>query len=308
MRERWYRGYGLLIRSELALPEFEAAAPGVPDVTLRLDPAGDGADHGPAGEDFVPAPGGGFVLDLAGIGCFLVRDGREIVLTPAPGADPGLVRLFTVGSAFGMLLHQRGVPVMHGAAIDTGNGAVIVVGETGAGKSTLAAQLGRAGLAVLGDDVMPVWPGRDGGFEVIPGSRVSKLWSDALAGLGVAPDGLEPVANRAEKFYFPNPGRIDGGPRALAGILELATHDGPPRIAQLSPLEAVRAVAEHTYRPGYVGLLGREAAHFRRCAALAARVPVARLLRPRGFAQAGETVALLIRHWGVSAPARSVTG
>jgi hypothetical protein len=164
-----YRGYGLSLVSELELPEF-LPTPAVddPDIRIRLDAVVEAAqagntkmDNDNAEGEFIAAGQGGHLLRIPGVAVYQVTGGREIRIAVEPGADPGLVRLFTIGSAMGMALHQRGVMVLHGATIARGGvgGRVarIIVGDSGAGKSTLAARLGRAGCAVLGDDTMALW-------------------------------------------------------------------------------------------------------------------------------------------------------
>jgi hypothetical protein len=310
-----FRGYGLSLVSDLDLPEYlPEPATGEPDIRIRLDP---GAldrwkDSAGAEGEFVPAPDGGHLLWVSGVAVYHVTGGCEIGIAVEPGADPGMVRLFTIGSAMGMALHQRGVLVLHGATVSRGGLARIFVGDSGAGKSTLAARLGRAGCTVLGDDTMALWsaPGGQGGRWLWQGSRVFKLWEDSIAAMGIGVEGLARLGNRHNKYYMPNPGpeagagASIGGGAALAEVLVLETGDGPPRIEPLHGLQALRAVAEHTYRPEYVPLLGREAEHFRQCGSLTRDVPVSRLVRPWGLESIGDTIDLVLRHWDASGAAR----
>ena len=310
MGDHWYRGFGLWLRSDLALPELLPAATAAdPDIRIRVTPeaarqwAASGAIEA-EWPSFVAAPGGGFVMRVAGICDYWVRDGGEIGLSPADDAEPASVRLFLIGSALGMALHQRGMLVLHGATVLREGGATIFVGESGQGKSTLAASLGRAGHAILGDDTMPLWPRAAGGFEVWPGSRMFKLWSNTIEALGETVDGLESVGRRFDKFFVPNEAQApdEAVPINEVILLEAAEAGSEPVLEPLAGLEALRVISEHTYRPEYVSLLGREAEHFRQCSGLAGNIAVARLRRPWDMGRIGDTLALLRAHWSLAEP------
>ncbi|MFN8443097.1 MAG: hypothetical protein U0175_20150 [Caldilineaceae bacterium] len=70
--------------------------------------------------------------------------------------DAGQLPLADGGAPLLTLLHwwlgQRGYQVVHGAAVGTSAGAVLLVGKSGSGKSTTALACLNAGLAYLGDD------------------------------------------------------------------------------------------------------------------------------------------------------------
>ena len=308
MKEHWYRGFGLWLISELALKELLPVAPVAdPDIQIRFAPeaalqwVNSGANEA-EWPSFVPAPDGGFVMRVAGVCDYWVRGGREIGLAPAAGADPASVRLFLIGSAIGMAFHQRGMLVLHGATVVREGGATIFVGDSGQGKSTLAAGLGRVGHAILGDDTMPLWPRAGGAFEVWPGSRMFKLWSSTIDALGVTADGLESVGPRFDKFFVPNDAQAPDAavPISEVVLLEAAEAGSEPMLERLAGLEALRVISEHTYRPEYVPLLGREAEHFRLCSGLAGNITVGRLRRPWDIERIGETLALLRAHWSVA--------
>ena len=294
-REHWYRAHGLLLRSELALPEFAPFGPGEADVTIRV--LGE-APSRPLTDDplHYAVHGEEAELALATVGRLLVRSGKEILVTPEQGHDPGHLRLFVLGSGMGMLFHQRGQLVLHGAAIVRHGGVSVFVGPSGAGKSTLAAYLGRAGFPVLADDTLALHQAGDG-FVAYPGSGLFKIWADALEGLEVESEALTPVALRDEKYFLPNRSVAPDRPVPLAEAIVLDAGEGAPRLAPVGPLEALALVAQNAYRPEFVELMDRQADHFRLSARLIETVAVRRLTRPRDATLLPDTVALLHRHW-----------
>lgn len=149
-----YRAYGLGIHCDFQLPEF-VAADGNCDVVIRLDPNEPPADM-LAEEPHVEFRAGEAILAFQHVGVFRVRDGREISVNPAPGADLSLVRLYLVGKVLATLLYQRGLLVLHASAVEVDGQAVCFMGTSYFGKSSLAASLHRCGHKIVADDVTAV--------------------------------------------------------------------------------------------------------------------------------------------------------
>ena len=79
-----------------------------------------------------------------------------------------------------------------GAAVAGPDGAVLLLGATGTGKSTLAAALMRRGLRLLADDAAPLVLDEGGNAKVRPVWPELILWDDALCALfGEAPPWLQ---------------------------------------------------------------------------------------------------------------------
>jgi hypothetical protein len=149
-----YRAYGLDILSDFPMPEFHPLANGRGDVAIRLEPCEPPLHM--ADDSYVEVQPGEAFLKYQRAGVFRIRNGREIAISPAPGADLALVRLYLVGKVFATLLYQRGLLVLHASAIDVDGQAVCFIGNCHFGKSSLAASLHRGGCRVVADDVTAV--------------------------------------------------------------------------------------------------------------------------------------------------------
>jgi hypothetical protein len=297
-----YVAYGLAISSEVRLPELEVGD-GAPDVVLRLGNVVPKPLEPHVTEEGIWATEDEACRTMANVATCLVRRGREIIVDPAPGVDERLLRLSILGPALALVLHQRGRFVLHASAVGTAYGAVAFAGRSGCGKSTLAAALHARGCALVADDLTAV----DTSPEcptVSPGFPQLKLWSEAVASLGEAPEALPRLhpefdkrARRATRGF---------SHRALPLRRIYLLGEGPrPAIEPLPSHEALLALIPHWYGFRFGHQLLRvgdaAAANFRRCASLAKCVDVRRLVRPRELGALDE-VARLVERDLASAP------
>lgn len=236
--------------------------------------------------------GEGLVLNLPGLVRFTVVGGTEILVEAEADAPARNVRLYLLGSAFGALLHQRGLLPLHANVIDLGGRAVAFMGASGAGKSTLAAWFGARGYRILADDVCVVARGEAGPLAV-PGLPRLRLWRDALEARAMNPDDYARSFDDQDKFDVPASG---GGGEAvpLAAVYTLVR--GNPGIGRLVGARAVEALVANTYRGEYVGAIGGTARHFADCVRIARQVPVFRASRTWGYEEFDEEAERLEAH------------
>ena len=296
----WYRAFGLLIRSDLTLPEYRLAEPGDADIVIR---SGDVAREmrNRLAQDVADIRGAhltdrGVLLHVERVGDFVIRDGREIFLTPLPEVEMDLLRLYLIGSVMGTLFHQRGTFILHGAAVLTPHGASAFVGPSGAGKSTLAAHLAAAGYPALADDTLPLFE-QCGEVFSWPGAQVFKMWDDALQGLGKTTEDLAPVSRRYGKYFLENPLGAEDVPAKVQEvfILEQGVEFS---IHPISVIDAISALNDNTYRREFIGLLGQEQEYLKQLGRLAGAMKFYRFARPDDAARIPESVEVLQSHWG----------
>lgn len=289
-----YQVFGLIIRSDLPLPElFEAASAIEPDVVIRLASIPDRSEPG------LRVHGEGLLLSVPEVARYSIRRGREIVVDPEPSAHPRNVRLFLLGSAFGALLHQRGLLPLHANAVEIDGAAVAFMGESGAGKSTLAAWFHDRGHRIVADDVCVVSFADDGEAVAHPGLPRLRLWDEAL----------EATGRKVEDFPQSYVG--DDGWNKFDVAIGRATavdRDLPVRAAYLlergqafetQPLhgiEAAETVFAHTYRGAFVAAAKSELSHWNACLRFVRAVPLFRLVRPWGLSCLDDHCQVVLRH------------
>jgi len=294
-----YRAFGLNIVSDMELPELPPILGPHASIDLRIESGSQKTAFmlPDAALDFHRTPDGVCALRVNGVADFWVHQGSLIRMAIFADADEGMARLYLLGSAMGMALHQRGWMVMHASAVLQGGAVSLFVGDSGAGKSTLAAAFCRAGFGVLADDVMPIRVTGTGKFEVWPGARSFKLWADSLKVFGMERGLLSPIANRTEKYFVMNGLPVADAAYPLAEIIVLDTcaEEEMASLHILPKLESIRAISSNTYRPEYIDVLGRRSEHFKQCAELSAAIPVRRFRRPWKFENINSAVDILKR-------------
>lgn len=290
-----YSCYGLHIRSELELPELASHvhAEGAVDLVLRIArvPA-DGFVESDRISQVIWVDEDTQRLQIKGLARYEMNAGREIIIDPAPDGDPLAVRTFLLGAALGTALMQRGYLLLHGNAIRIGDACMICIGNSKAGKSTLAAAFLQRGHEVLADDVTPV---RDDGMA-LPGFPRIKLWQDAADRLGIATQGLMPVLTGLEKFNLPlQSRRATPQPLPVRWIYLLDWHDQPDvQMTSINGMARFATLNEHTYRRRFMQGGDRLSNHLSQCAALSKSARIVRIARPAGGAHPVEETVRLI--------------
>ena len=219
-----YPCFDFLLRSQIALPELvagEARDPAVPIVDIRIAPLPETLPGTHTIGHGLQVSDDAVLLTVNKIARFLIRGGNEIVVDPMDGAAERNVRLFLLGSALGVLCHQRGALLLHANAIVAADGAFAFAGDSGAGKSTLAAHFERAGYEILCDDVCMIRFDDGGQPFAWPGLPRLKLWGDAAEAFGYDRGALDVAVDGMDKYHVPFARRIASRPIAFRRLYVL---------------------------------------------------------------------------------------
>ena len=274
-----YSVYGLTVESAIPCPGLSPGE-GPTDATVRFGTVARHPEASAAGVLY-RTHDGAFVFALDGIARFLVTGGREIIVEPAPRVDHDTVRIFLLGSAFGALLHQRGVLPLHASAVEIDGRCVAFAGPSGYGKSTLAAAFHRRGHPLVSDDVLAVEARGADPPLAYPGLPEIKLWEDALDKLEISAEGLRRIRPELAKSRLPIADRHQKPlPLSRVYLLTLRQADGI-EIEPVAGMIKLEALAEVTYRRRFVDDLGGQREHFELCVAVSRHVALRKVSRPR---------------------------
>jgi hypothetical protein len=281
-----YTAYGLRIHSALPLPELiadrSATEADVADVIIRFGHVNHQPPEGDFTEGYVCTLPEGAYIFVEQVGAILTRAGNEIVVMPDPDVEERVLRLFLLGPALGLILHQRKLLTLHASAVAVAGSAVIFLGRSGEGKSTMAAALHARGHALVTDDVVALDQGGIRAPAVLPGFPQIKLWPDTAAALGNAPEILPRLHPDLEKRAQ----RVGHDfPQCALPVsrIYVLTEGAQFRTEILSAQQAFAYLMQHSYAVGLLGPTGATPDHFRQCVEFARRVSVYRMERPRSL-------------------------
>ena len=279
-----YTAYGLHIRSPVALPftRRPGSRRDAPDVLIRFGetPAAlpapvDSTDSGKITREIAP---GAFLLNMTGYARCLVTDGRNVVIEPLGGEEQHFESILTKPVMIA-LLQQRGVATFHAGAIAAQAGAVLFLGDSRSGKSSLAGALVARGYDLLSDELTGVVLGADGRPEVLPAFPRIRLEQDVLDSLGWRAQGRPRPAGDSK---YPVPvERFRATPLNPCAAFILMSSDRPDIEVELAPpADVPEWLKEHTRRRRFVRALGQYRSHFHVVTAFAKSVPVFLVTRP----------------------------
>jgi len=296
---RHYRIGGLLVESSLELQGAIPAKPDrAPDVVVRTGRVPTELANATAtGPNWV-ASADTFLLSLPRVARYLIVAGREIEIELEPGAELADAQVYLLGTAFGILQHQRGRMVLHASAIAVGDKAALFSGPSGAGKSTLAAALNRRGYPCVSDDVCGI--DFDSGAPIVmPDGRMLKLWSDTVSHLAMGERQGPAIRRRIDKYYIePESTAVDRDlPVAAVYVLRVAGPDRKAGVGRLGAADAALLLRRNAYRPRIIKEIGLEAAYLRWSSDLQRGAGVFSLTRPFDLAAMPEVIGWLEDHW-----------
>lgn len=134
----------------------------------------------------------------------------------------------------------------HAGAVERDGNVVVVLGQSGHGKSTLTAALVQAGWRYVTDELVAVTVGATS-FDVTPYARPLDLNASSLDRLGI--DGPDLVTGSRKNKVFPTRlGQVSAGGRVAAiVVLTGEAAESGPAVADLPAAEAVMAILGLTF-------------------------------------------------------------
>lgn len=201
MNKFYYRIYGLTIVSEIKIQEaYECEITNTPDVEVVFGEIPEflrdakAKGYGTWTGDFVNA-----WFNTPGAAQYYIEHGRKIIVEPEENANMDLVCSMILSAGLCLVLLQRNEPVMHGSAIAIDNEAVMICGESGAGKSTITLELLKRNVGFLADDTVRLRIEPSGVFAE-PTYPQQKLCRDQVEKYDFATEKLRYVDEFRDKF------------------------------------------------------------------------------------------------------------
>jgi hypothetical protein len=234
----------------------------------------------------------GVVLELDKVGTFLIRNGSEVLVDPEPGVPDDDLQPFLTGPVMAILLHQRGLLVLHSSAVMIDGVAVCFLGNKGYGKSTIASQLFARGHKLISDDLAPLFFENDGPV-MFPGFPKIKLYEDSIHAVGSDPFDFPLVHRFIEKRSFRCVDNFFADPIKLGCVFVLADSD-ETATRKLSRRQAFFEVTRNSFLCRYLEALNGQNQHFAQCQMVVKTTPFFALDRPLRFDAVDEVCEVVV--------------
>jgi hypothetical protein len=296
-----YHLYGVRLHSAWALPYSRAAQPYVADIALtrRAAPffsaARSEAERQPQRR---PSHVEGQLADRRTYLCwpgqfeFLISaDGRQIAGRPLRNGTVEGFHTYLLGQALSFALIGQGLDPLHATVVTIDGGAAAFLGDSGYGKSSLAAAFIGAGHRLLTDDLLIVTSG-PGGLAAHPGPPRLKLYPQSARRLLPSARGARMMRSTPKLLFRLSSRQVAPGPAGLRVMYVITPPGSRPTqggaatarvtIRRLGARQACLALLRNTFNTS-VRDPDRLARQFALTVRLASSVAVKSVSYPRSF-------------------------
>lgn len=295
MDKYYYKVYGLILESEICIPELLTVESGeyndrvyikysdMPQEIKNKISQNKKFDFGKEEAWFV-------IDDIA---IFRVCNGNEITVESL-GGSKDKIKAFILGSSLGCILIQRNIPAIHGGTIISNNKAVIITGDMGAGKSTLTSSLRMNGYKFLSDDVSAINL-KDDCAVVKAAYPQQKLCRDCAVRLGLNLEGLKSVEDGRDKFIVVCKDQFEEEDKVLHSVFHIVVNEEIQDISihEVKGIEKMRALIKNIYRVDIAAEMGFEGQYFDNIIKIAKYIKFYKIERPKDVLCIDEEVELV---------------
>ena len=218
-------------------------------------------------------------------GYYLVRNGNEILYEPKEEPLNDMIKSFILGYCISLVLLQRKILAIHCSAVclpdgENDDGAILISGTTGAGKSSVTRKLLESGYRFMADDVAAIR------YEekalVYPAFPYQKLCRNEVVKRDLKADELIYVGEDKDKFFVPVKGMFEGNPKALKCMIFLSvSDDSAVNIKKLKGIEQLFAFKRNLFLFMFGGDWQNTPSFMELCLKIVGECPIYVISRPR---------------------------
>lgn len=217
-------------------------------------------------------------FNIKNVAIYYVCDGKNVIVKPYDDADKENIRAYLLGTALGMILLQRNIVAIHGATILVNDKAITIVGDTGAGKSTLSSALRLKGYPFMADDVSALE-----GKYVNYSYPLQKLCKDAMYKFDYDVNSFKHINDDRDKYIIPVENKFIMEKNELKAIFQLSVDDvDDVKVEELTGSKKLEILMKNIYRVEILEIIGINNEYFRKCLSVASNIHLYKIIRPKG--------------------------
>lgn len=225
-----------------------------------------------------------------------IISGKKIIVNPQTGLGQNFLRSLIFGYGLAILLHQRGLFVLHANAVEMNGGAVLFLGSNGVGKSTTTITLVKNGYNLLSDDMLILNLERDNDPVVLSGLPQIKLWPEVIHKVNENPEEMFKINLNTEKRYYQNISNFSNESQPIK-VIYLIEEGNETMITDIDSQSSLMALIRGSY---CLGLFDRKELYenFKDCSKIAKNVPVKLLKAKHSFEDLPKLVSIIEKDVG----------
>ena len=281
----YYRLYGMKIESDLEFLQLVVCEDALPvDVWIEKTDYSKEMDNELEGRlfDF-----GREYSRLINRTCQLqVFQGKKLTYALTGEGWPQYLQTYILGWGFSMVALQRDLLPMHCSALADDDGAILIAGESGSGKSTITTHFLSNGYRLLADDMALV-----DGEKVYPAFPYQKLCRNVALDEGYKLEELIYIDEDKDKFLAPYRGEFKTCGERIKGFILLRVINGEEVVdTEVQGLGRFHIFASNLFVRHLIGKDKYEPHIGQKCLEMASKVPVYVIGRPDGLDTTEEVV------------------
>lgn len=227
-----------------------------------------------------------FRLDIPDVADYFISVNKNTFhIKYIPGSEkcPKNIGAFLLGTVMGGILHLHNRLNLHAASVNAEDKTFMVAGESGAGKSSVLAELLKADTRFVCDDVSVI-DKVAGEFTIAPGHENIRLWRDAAISSGYSIEEVNQIRPQDDKFWVPMPEKFQPESGKLCSLFILEKkRSSEVKFEKISGPLKIKYLQAFNFRNIFLRLPGRHNAFFQQAAALADAINMYVVTRPDGY-------------------------
>ncbi len=293
-----YNIYGLSVQSEIPFPEASCCSDieTSPDVRIQcgIMPEYIKKDKQEGNKNTISKDG--YVwFSYDGVGDILVEKGKFITVALQQEADIELTKAMLLGSALGIILIQREVIAIHSGAVAVNEKAVLVCGNSGAGKSTIIHTLVKRGYQFLADDTVAVSSTKP--YHAYPAYPQQKICLDTAIREQYDTNSLTILNEERQKYAISRKEVFAEREYPIGGLFYLSVAETEQlTVREVLGHKKLAIVINNLYLTDIYKVMGLSPSFFKLCLEFAEQTPIYEIERPNNKNTEEEIVQFIEAH------------